>query len=475
MTTGLDSQRQTLASFDWQWANLARGDFMPGDPWFDANAARVLARELCAIDADWFVGKRMLDAGCGQGRWTRALLELGADVTAVDFSEAGLRRTRDLCGSSPRLRTRRANLLEIPPDLARERFDLVFSFGVLHHTGDTYRALTNIATLVADTGALFLYLYGVRSWSDRQRRQVEGLRLELASLAFDQKVREIQRRFPGEDPHQLFDLLSPTVNDRVEFDDVASKLNQLGFSEIAQTVESGEVYVRATRPGFPRDARLEPVGPSGAYVREVTARWTLRKAAARDDQLRKRLLGLPQRARRWQLAGLAEVPRVPLLDLSYAPDASSNAMWPSGSTPWEGPSPILPGWADTERGELLCCLGGGVSGCGHPEAMVEAMVKMTATGGTAVIELPPEPARMPTRTMLDKVLDYRRPVADKTARLLERHPTWTTVEALYALGGPVLAPPLSVEAATVAARRGGASSVAIRPAGHAIMLVATRA
>ena len=150
MTIAVDAPRQTLASFDWQWANLAQGDFMPGDPWFDTHAARVLARELCAIDGRWFVGKRVLDAGCGQGRWTRALLELGAEVTAVDYSEAGLERTRALCAGFRRLHTRRVNLLEIPHDLARERFDLVFSFGVLHHTGDTRRALSNIAALVDD-------------------------------------------------------------------------------------------------------------------------------------------------------------------------------------------------------------------------------------------------------------------------------------------------------------------------------------
>ncbi|HSC32764.1 MAG TPA: hypothetical protein VLD17_13590, partial [Gemmatimonadaceae bacterium] len=77
------AREQTLASFDWQWSHLPSGDFMPGDVWFDANATRVLTDELCAIDPRWFAGKRVLDAGCGRGRWTRSLLELGAEVTAI--------------------------------------------------------------------------------------------------------------------------------------------------------------------------------------------------------------------------------------------------------------------------------------------------------------------------------------------------------------------------------------------------------
>jgi 2-polyprenyl-3-methyl-5-hydroxy-6-metoxy-1,4-benzoquinol methylase len=47
------------------------------------------------------------------------------------------------------------NLRELPAALAARTFDLVFSFGLLHHTGDTRRALANVASLVDSEGVLF--------------------------------------------------------------------------------------------------------------------------------------------------------------------------------------------------------------------------------------------------------------------------------------------------------------------------------
>src|SRR5688500_7303742 len=139
----LDPREQTLASFDWQWANLPAGDFMPGDPWFDANATRIV-EEMTGIRAQWFEGKTVLDAGCGLGRWSLAMLRMGARVTAVDYSEEGLARTAALCAEeSFSLETLRVDLLNPPAELVARRFDLVFSYGVLHHTGDTWTALDN--------------------------------------------------------------------------------------------------------------------------------------------------------------------------------------------------------------------------------------------------------------------------------------------------------------------------------------------
>ena len=256
-------QRQTLASFDYQWRALPDGDAMLSDEWFRSNVDRIV-EQITGVRASWFSGKRILDAGCGGGRWSYAFSRMGARVTAVDFSEAALERTRAACDGIGEIEAIRANLLDLPAELLERRFDMVFCFGVLHHTGDTFAALRNVGRLVSEHGLLFLYLYGKRSWSIRQRLDIEWTRRRLAALPFDEKVAYLRRRYPDSDPHQTFDLLSPTINDRYDCADVAVEFEHMGFVEPVRTVASGEVLLRAQRPGFAEPNALLPGGvPEG--------------------------------------------------------------------------------------------------------------------------------------------------------------------------------------------------------------------
>lgn len=244
---------QTLASFDYQWRELPEGGALVSDEWFVENVAKIISEELVCIRPEWFAGQRVLDAGCGTGRWTVGLLQLGADVVASDFSEHALERTQEnvaaLCTSeeAARLTTTRADLLELPDDLAGERFDLVFSFGVLHHTGDTRQALANVAALTEQDGVLFLYLYGQRSLSKRTRASLAVQRAVLAPLPFGAKRRAIALLRPRSDLHQVFDSLSPTINTRHTFAEVEQWLREDGFDDVVQTLDDSELFVRATR------------------------------------------------------------------------------------------------------------------------------------------------------------------------------------------------------------------------------------
>ena len=247
-------QRETLESFDYQWRHLSRGEAMLSDPWFLEHVEGIIANELLCIDPSWFAGKRVLDAGCGLGRWTIGLLRLGCQVLAVDASTAALETLREQAGrlvpeavAANRLETQQVNLLDLPEGLAAKRFDLVFSFGVLHHTGDTRRALANVASLVDREGVLFLYLYGNRSVTLTQRAALAIVRWGLTPLPFALKVRVLRLLRPGRDPHQLFDLFSPLINDRNDRAVVAVWLGELGFADIETTIDHSEIYLRAQR------------------------------------------------------------------------------------------------------------------------------------------------------------------------------------------------------------------------------------
>jgi SAM-dependent methyltransferase len=246
-------QKQTLASFDYQWRELPESDALLSDEWFRANVARIISDELLCLKADWFRGKHVLDAGCGTGRWTVGLLELGAHVTATDFSEHALEQVRENVAEHlgveqrARLETCQADLLELPPELAERRFDCVFSFGVLHHTGDTRAALANIARLVAEDGVIFLYLYGRESVNRIAAARLRAERLFLAPLPFRLKQRALHLLRPGSEVHHAFDLLSPTINDRHTFEEVRAWLGEAGFSDVTRTIDHTELFLRATR------------------------------------------------------------------------------------------------------------------------------------------------------------------------------------------------------------------------------------
>jgi SAM-dependent methyltransferase len=474
-TAGLDARKQTLSSFDWQWAHLPSGDFMPGDRWFDENSVRLMARELCAIDPAWFRDKRVLDAGCGQGRWSRALLDLGADVLAVDFSEAGLVRTREVCGNHPRLHTCRVDLLDLPSDVAQQRFDFVFSFGVLHHTGDTWRALENVASLVGESGAMFLYLYGSTSWDSEHRREVDQTRHELAELSFDQKIAELRRRFPGLDPHQLFDLMSPVINDRVAFDDVAERLAHLGFDMVIPTITHGEVYLRATRPSFPREALLTPVQTESELVRESSQRWLRRAGAAFEMSLRGALKRVPRRSAPLNVQRvLTEHDRgTGILDVSLPPERLTRDH--QHSSPYdETVSPAVPGALADVKADVVVSLGASLGACRYPADFLLELWHATADSGLLLVELPN--AIGARRSILERVRDARRGVPEKVAELLTRHLHWCSGHALHAVGGISLLNPLDGARARELLTGAGAAQVEILAGREdTILLTARRA
>jgi SAM-dependent methyltransferase len=261
-------QRQTLASFDYQWGHIPAGDAMLSDAWFVANVDRIVADELLGIERSWFAGRSVLDAGCGGGRWTLGLLRLGCRVVAVDASPHAVEATRAQMErlapdaiAQGRLETEVADLLGLPASLAQRRFELVFSFGVLHHTGDTRRAVANVARLVGPEGVLFLYLYGSESAPAAALTLLGAVRLILSPLPFAAKRAVLARLLPGRDTHQAFDLLSPLINERCTDAVVESWLREEGFADVARTLPHTELFLRAARAGVGIPVRPVPPPP----------------------------------------------------------------------------------------------------------------------------------------------------------------------------------------------------------------------
>ena len=106
----------------------------------------------------FFKEKRVLDSGCGSGRYSNAILSLGAkEVHAVDYGKTGLKFAKKNFNNK-KLFFKQADVLKLP--FKNESFDIVFSNGVLHHTTNMAKGIRELVRVCKKGGNIWLYLYG---------------------------------------------------------------------------------------------------------------------------------------------------------------------------------------------------------------------------------------------------------------------------------------------------------------------------
>ena len=240
---------RTRASFDYQWKNVF-GDNLPAATDDFKGDALSLIETYTGFPIGWFRGKEVLDAGCGNGRWSWALGTAGATITAVDQSEGGVAAARSTCSEFPGFRAVQHDLLK-PLDLGQE-FDLVWSFGVLHHTGDTHTALGNVAACVKPGGYIYLMLYGEPRWLHpgefRSINRYNEMRQTLAPMEFEERAAFLKSKLGDWDGRNWFDAASPAINDLHRRSEIAEWLHHLGFTDLRFTCpELRNIHVVAKR------------------------------------------------------------------------------------------------------------------------------------------------------------------------------------------------------------------------------------
>lgn len=108
-------------------------------------------------------GLRFLDIGSGSGLFSLAARRLGASVYSFDFDPASVACTRMLrekyFANDSEWHVEEGSVLDDAYMTSLGAFDIVYSWGVLHHTGDMARALDNAANAVSPGGKLFIALY----------------------------------------------------------------------------------------------------------------------------------------------------------------------------------------------------------------------------------------------------------------------------------------------------------------------------
>jgi 2-polyprenyl-3-methyl-5-hydroxy-6-metoxy-1,4-benzoquinol methylase len=111
-------------------------------------------------------GRRVLEIGCGIGTDTISFARHGASVTAVDLSEKSLEVARQrarIFGLEDRIRFHQANAEELSRVVPVEPYDLVYSFGVIHHTPHPGAVLDQIRRYVTPGTTLKVMVYNRRS------------------------------------------------------------------------------------------------------------------------------------------------------------------------------------------------------------------------------------------------------------------------------------------------------------------------
>jgi len=115
-----------------------------------------------AVAFDAWRGKNVLEVGCGIGTDLRQFIQAGARVTAVDLSSESLklaRKSLDIYGLEADLMVADGESLPLEDNT----FDLVYSWGVIHHSSNPPRAVAEILRVLKPGGTVIAMLYNAHS------------------------------------------------------------------------------------------------------------------------------------------------------------------------------------------------------------------------------------------------------------------------------------------------------------------------
>ena len=176
-------------------AEIASGErFAFGKNWAaflaDLDDSRIAAAENSLrqmLDVENLRGRSFLDIGSGSGLFSLAARRLGAKVQSFDYDPASVACTRELktryypqdddwtIGSGSVLDPDYMNSLPM--------FDIVYSWGVLHHTGQMWLALEHAGRLVDEGGKLFIAIYNDQGTASRRWRSLKSAYNRFTEIA----------------------------------------------------------------------------------------------------------------------------------------------------------------------------------------------------------------------------------------------------------------------------------------------------
>jgi len=176
-----------MTDFDEQWKSVMGEEYFNKNKGeFDFTQKRVEEfKKLTGLEDNELEGKICLDAGCGPGRWTYAIQQLGAKkVDSFDVSSEAIKRCREINPDA-----NEGSIFDLKPNPV---YDFVLSWGVLHHNKNTREAFSKVASQVKKDGMLHIMVY-----DKKYDHEYDGYRgdtsiekhKEWEKLSFEEKIK----------------------------------------------------------------------------------------------------------------------------------------------------------------------------------------------------------------------------------------------------------------------------------------------
>lgn len=150
------AKAQYADSFSTEWTHFRKTQL---DSYTGTRISEGLFFEYTGWQPSDLKGKRVLDVGCGTGRYLEVVLkEEPESLVGVDLSEAVYVAAENLLLKNNRLMLLQCDANHLP--LPDQVFDFVYSIGVIHHTPDPYKTWKNLVRLVKPGGRFAIWVYG---------------------------------------------------------------------------------------------------------------------------------------------------------------------------------------------------------------------------------------------------------------------------------------------------------------------------
>lgn len=205
-------------------------------------------------------GKTFLDIGCGSGLHSLAALRLGAkEVLAIDLDPDSVATTRAVMERfwhNGNVSVRKLSVFDLDKERIGE-FDMVYSWGVLHHTGDMNRAIQMAAAHVRRGGLFAVALYGKtrycgmwkrikrwyvnatpsrQAWAERMYVRLFGFYMLLRGKRLSTHIANYKKKRGMDFYHDVRDWIGGYPYESIAPQELASLLAPRGFELVRQNV-----------------------------------------------------------------------------------------------------------------------------------------------------------------------------------------------------------------------------------------------